>query len=70
MKGPSRIDAITETRVRVLEINVNDLIDVFEDNVEMGMDFLAWLSKAALALIESTSGSGPELLEFFTGSSV
>jgi len=63
-------DAVAETRVAVLEINVNDLIDVFEDNVDMGMDFLAWVSKAALTLIETTFGSGPELLEFFTGSSV
>lgn len=63
-------DAVAETRVAVLEINVNDLIDVFEDNVEMGMDFLAWLSKAALTLIERTSESGSELLEFFTGSTV
>ena len=63
-------DAVAETRVELLEINVNDLIDVFEDNVEMGMDFLAWVSSAALNLIETTIGPGPELLGFFIGSSV
>ena len=63
-------DAVAETRVEVLEINVNDLIDVFEDNVEMAMDYLAWVSSAALDLIETTFGPGPELLDFFTNSSV
>jgi CRP-like cAMP-binding protein len=63
-------DARAETRVEVLEIHVDDLIDVFEDNVEMATDFLAWVSSAALALIETAFGPGPELLDFFTGSSV
>jgi len=58
---------LAETRVDVLETSVNDLI---EDNVEMATDFLAWVSSAALALIETTFGPGPELLDFFTGSSV
>jgi CRP-like cAMP-binding protein len=59
--------AVADTRVYPLEIDMNDLIDVFEDNVEMAMDFLAWVSRDALALIETTIGPGPELLEFFTG---
>jgi CRP-like cAMP-binding protein len=63
-------DAVADTRAEVLEHEVNDLIDVFEDNVEMALDFLAWVSSAALALIETTFGPGPELLDFFTGSSV
>jgi CRP-like cAMP-binding protein len=63
-------DAVAETRVEMLETDVSDLIDVFEDNVEMAIDFLAWASSAALRLIETTFGPGPELLEFFTGSSV
>jgi hypothetical protein len=53
----------------VLEYDVDDLIDVFEDNVEMATDFLAWVSSEALKLIETTLGPGPELLAFFTGSS-
>jgi CRP-like cAMP-binding protein len=63
-------DAVADTRVDVLETNVNDLIDVFEDNVEMAMDFLAWASSVALALIETSFGTGPELIDFFTRSPV
>jgi CRP-like cAMP-binding protein len=61
-------DAVAETRAEVLEYQVDDLIDVFEDNVEMAMDFLAWVSSDALNLIERTLGPGPELLAYFTGS--
>jgi hypothetical protein len=53
----------------VLEYDVADLVDVFEDNVEMAMDFLAWESSGAVNLIETHFGPGPELLDFFTGSS-
>jgi CRP-like cAMP-binding protein len=62
-------DAVAETHAEVLEHDVDDLIDVFEDNVEMAMDFLAYLSSEALNLIETTLGPGPELLDFFAGSS-
>jgi CRP-like cAMP-binding protein len=62
-------DAVAETRAEVLEHDIDDLIDVFEDNVEMAMDFLAWISSDALNLIETTFGPGPELLDFFAGSS-
>jgi CRP-like cAMP-binding protein len=62
-------DAVAETQAEVLEYDVDDLIDVFEDNVEMATDFLAWVSSDALKLIETTLGPGPELLAFFTGSS-
>ena len=61
-------DAVAETRADVLEHDVDDLIDVFEDNVEMAMDFLAWVSSAALTLIERLTGPGPELLDFLTTS--
>jgi CRP-like cAMP-binding protein len=59
-------DAVAETDAAVLDNNVDDLIDVFEDNVEMAMDLLAWISADSLNLIETTFGPGPELLEFFT----
>jgi CRP-like cAMP-binding protein len=62
-------DAVAETHSEVLEHDLDDLIDVFEDNVEMAMDFLAWVSSDALNLIEITLGPGPEVLAFFTGSS-
>jgi CRP-like cAMP-binding protein len=63
-------DAVADTHVDILATDVSDLIDVFEDNVEMALDFLAWVSGAALALIETTFGTGPELLDFFTRPSV
>jgi CRP-like cAMP-binding protein len=62
-------DAVAETHAEVLEHDMDDVIDVFEDNVEMAMDFLAWVSRDALNLIETTLGPGPELLAFFAGSS-
>jgi CRP-like cAMP-binding protein len=62
-------DAVAETHAEVLQYDVDDLIDVFEDNVEMAMDFLAWVSSDTLHLIEANLGPGPELLAFFTGSS-
>jgi CRP-like cAMP-binding protein len=62
-------DAVAESHAEVLEHDMDDVIDVFEDNVEMGMDFLAWVSRDELNLIETTFGPGPELLDFFTGSS-
>jgi CRP-like cAMP-binding protein len=61
-------DAVAETHVDVLEHDVDDVIDVFEDNVEMAIDYLTWVSTEALNLIETTFGPGPELLNFFTGS--
>ena len=62
-------DAVAETHAEVLENDLDNVIDVFEDNVEMAMDFLAWVSNDALHLIETTLGPGPELLAFFTRSS-
>jgi CRP-like cAMP-binding protein len=60
-------DAVAEDAVEVLEHGVDDLIDVFEDHVELATDFLAWVSRNALTLIETTYGPGPELLEFLAG---
>jgi CRP-like cAMP-binding protein len=64
-RQPRWHNAVAETHAEVLEHDVDDLIDVFEDNVEMAMDFLAWASSDALNLIETTLGPGPELLDFF-----
>ena len=47
---------------------MNDLIDVIEDSVDMGTDFLSWVSSDALNLIELVYGPGPELLYFLTTS--
>jgi CRP-like cAMP-binding protein len=59
-------DAVVDADAEVLEHRVNELIDVFEDNIEMAMDFLAWISGDTLNLIETHHGPGPELLAFLT----
>jgi CRP-like cAMP-binding protein len=59
-------DAVAETAGLLIELDVDDLIDMFEDNVDIALDYLAWLSRHTLALIETTHGPGRELLEFFT----
>ena len=32
---------------------------MFEDNVDIALDYLAWLSRSTLELIESRHGAGP-----------
>jgi CRP-like cAMP-binding protein len=59
-------DAAAETAGLLIELDVEDLVDMFEDNVDIALDYLAWLSRRTLALIETTLGPGRELLEFFT----
>jgi CRP-like cAMP-binding protein len=59
-------DAVAEAAGVLIELDVEDLIDMFEDNVDIALDYLAWLSRSTLALIESRLGPGGELLEFFT----
>lgn len=46
-------DAVTETRVVALHGSAEGLIDVFEDNFEMAMDYLAVLAQALLRIGES-----------------
>jgi CRP-like cAMP-binding protein len=58
-------DAVAESEGVLLELDVEALIDMFEDNVEIALDYLAWLSRRSLELIETTLGPGRELLEFF-----
>ena len=59
-------DAVAETAGVLIELDVEDLIDMFEDNVDIALDYLAWLSRSTLELIETRLGPGRELLEFFT----
>jgi CRP-like cAMP-binding protein len=63
---PRWYDAIAETAGVLLEQDVEGLIDLFEDNVDVALDYLAWVSRTTLGLLESTLGPGPDLLEFFT----
>ena len=50
---PRWYDAVTETRLAALQGNAEALIDVFEDNFEMAMDYLAALSQGLLEILES-----------------
>jgi CRP-like cAMP-binding protein len=50
---PRWYEAVTETRLAVLQGNAEALIDVFEDNFEMAMDYLAVLSQALIEILES-----------------
>jgi len=46
-------DAVTETEVVALHGSLEALIDVFEDNFEMAMDYLAVLARFMLRVLES-----------------
>jgi CRP-like cAMP-binding protein len=60
---PRWYTATTETKVTALQGSVEGLIDVFEDNFEMAMDYLAVMARAQIRLLElrvSTSGKAIE----------
>jgi hypothetical protein len=50
---PRFYDAVTETEVVALQGSNEALIDVFEDNFEMAMDYLAVLARFMLRVIEA-----------------
>ena len=64
--GPRWFDAVAETPGVLLEDDVERLIDLFEDNTDVALDYLAWVSRTTLELIERELGPGRDLLEFFT----
>jgi len=51
-EAPRWFEAVTETPVVGLHANIESLIDVFEDNFEMAMDYLAAMSRFILEAIE------------------
>ena len=64
---PRWFDAVAETSGLLLEQDVESLADLFEDNVDLALDYLAWVSRTTLDLIERELGPSRELLEFLTG---
>lgn len=58
---------VTETEVVALHGMIEGLIDVFEDNFEMAMDYLAVIARWTLALLERHAGPDEESLERFFG---
>jgi hypothetical protein len=63
---PRWFDAVAETPGVLIEDDVERLIDLFEDNTDVALDYLAWVSRSTLELIERELGPGRDLLEFFT----
>jgi CRP-like cAMP-binding protein len=63
---PRWFDAVAETPGVLLEDDVERLIDLFEDNTDVALDYLAWVSRTTLELIERELGPGHDLLDFFT----
>jgi CRP-like cAMP-binding protein len=49
---PRWYDAVVEEAATVLEGEVEELLDVFEDNVDMGLVFLAYLTRSTVELQE------------------
>jgi CRP-like cAMP-binding protein len=49
---PRWYTATTETKVTALQGSIEGLIDVFEDNFEMAMDYLAVMARAQVRLLE------------------
>jgi hypothetical protein len=62
-------DAVTETRVVALQGNAEALIDVFEDNFDMAMDYLAVMSRAQIRLLDMKVMESGRAIERFYGSS-
>jgi CRP-like cAMP-binding protein len=56
---PRWYQATTETKVTALQSSIDALIDVFEDNFEMAMDYLAVTARAQIRILEmSVSAAG------------
>jgi thiamine biosynthesis protein ThiC len=55
---PRWYQAVTETPLVALAGDVDTLLDVFEDNMEMGMDYLAILAQWMLDIYERRAERG------------
>jgi CRP/FNR family transcriptional regulator, cyclic AMP receptor protein len=60
---PRWYSATTETKVTALQGSVEGLIDVFEDNFEMAMDYLAVMARAQISLLELRVSAPGQALE-------
>jgi hypothetical protein len=49
---------VTETPLIALQGNAEALIDVFEDNFEMAMDYLAMVARGLLRILEAEGLGG------------
>lgn len=58
-------DAVTETPFVALSGHVDALLDVFEDNFEMALDFLGMISRWRMRLLDSLTQQGEDPLQYF-----
>jgi nitroimidazol reductase NimA-like FMN-containing flavoprotein (pyridoxamine 5'-phosphate oxidase superfamily) len=56
--SPRWYEAVTETPLVALQGSAEALIDVFEDNFEMAMDYLAMVARGVLRILEAEEGGG------------
>jgi hypothetical protein len=59
--------AVTQTNVTALQGNIEGLIDVFEDNFDMAMDYLAVMARAQVRILEMRVSAGGKAMERLYG---
>ena len=59
--------AVTQTSVTALQGDVDELIDVFEDNFDMAMDYLAFIARAQVRILEMRVSGGGKAMERLYG---
>ncbi len=59
-RRPRAYTATTKTRVVALKQTVEDFLDVLEDHLELGMQFVAFLADLVISLMQRSAGNnGP-----------
>jgi CRP/FNR family cyclic AMP-dependent transcriptional regulator len=66
-EAPRWYSAVAETPLVALQGRMEWLLDLFEDNFDMGIDYLAILSKRLLEVMEATSAPDEEDLQLLYG---
>jgi CRP-like cAMP-binding protein len=64
-EGPHWYDAVAETPFVALSGQVDGLLDVFEDNFEMALDFLGTISRWRMRLLDRLTEQGEDPLAHF-----
>jgi CRP-like cAMP-binding protein len=59
---PRWYEAVTETPVVALQGHASALVDVFEDNFEMAMDYLAVIAQSTLRVLDWSAARGESVL--------
>jgi CRP-like cAMP-binding protein len=62
---PRWFTAVTETPVVALQANMQNLVDVFEDNFEMAMHYLAVMARWLLEILDRSLASGDRLARVY-----